>query len=148
MLNLKQNWFESAPWTKVVSVNQELCQKDSQPHGPKSPGYDAAMKLWEESARQNGNLRTALDVCRQVHKLAPFLFFNGNTVAAVAKLMVDEAVRPLPPVQAQIARSTVSHYVVGAIKADELEGVFKHFGDRWRNAAPVASAVPASPTTH
>ena len=145
MLNLQRNWFEAAPWSKVVSVNQELCQKDNQPHAANPPGYDAAVKLWEESAQRNGNLRTALDVCRQVHKLAPFRFFNGNTVAAVAKVMVDEALRPLPPVQAQIARSTVSHYVVGAIKVDELENVFKHFGDRWCNPVSPAATAPNPP---
>ena len=143
VLNLERRWLESAPWSTVVTVNAELCQKDNQPHGPNPAGYNAAKKLWDESAQRNIKLRDALDLCRQIHKVAPFRSFNGNTVAAVAKLIVGEALQPLPPVQAQIARSTVSHYVVGAIKPRELEDVFGHFGNRWTNPTPPSPSASA-----
>lgn len=144
MLNLERRWLDAAPWPTVVTVNAELCQKDNQPHAPNPVGYETAKKLWNDAARRDIKLREVLDLCRQVHKLAPFQFFNGNTVAAVAKLIVSGALQPLPPVQAQIARSTVSHYVVGAIKPRELEDVFGHFGDRWSKAAPPSSPASGS----
>lgn len=131
VLNLERKWFETLPWETVVKVNKELCEKDGQPHGPNAGGYDQAVKLWEQSSQRPLKLRDALEVFRQIHKLAPFQFFNGNTVAAVAKLLVTPVLDPLPSVQSQIARSTVSHYVVGAIKARELEDVFSHFGHLW-----------------
>lgn len=126
-------------WDAVATTNQELCQKDEQPHAPSPATHDEARRLWEESMGRSMKLRDALDVCRQIHKLAPFQFFNGNTVAAVVKTLVDDMVQTLPSVQAQIARSTVSHYVVGAIKARELEDVFAHFNGRWSGPASPAS---------
>lgn len=144
MLNLERRWLDAAPWSAVVAVNAELCQKDSQPHEPNPQGYDAAKQLWDDTARKSVKLREALDLCRQIHKVAPFRFFNGNTVAAIAKLIVTEALQPLPPVQAQIARSTVSHYVVGAIKPKELDDVFGHFGNRWVNTVPPSPPASAA----
>jgi hypothetical protein len=114
-----------------VSQNQELCQKDHQPHEPNPPGYDTAQRLWEETRPKTIPLWAALDLFRQTHKLAPFKFFNGNTVAAVAKTMIGEVLGAMPPVQAQMARSTVAHYVVGAIKVGELEQVLDHVGQLW-----------------
>lgn len=145
MLNLERKWFETVPWETVVAVNKDLCQKDEQPHEPNPKGYEAAKRLWDESASRTMKLREALEVFRQTHKLAPFRFFNGNTVAALAKQMVSGMLELLPPVQAQIARSSVSHFVVGAIKAKEVEDVFKHFGEFWKNAKP--SAAPPPPRT-
>ena len=88
------------------------------------------------------SLRDALDVYRRVHKLAPFRFFNGNTMAAVAKMMVGEVFQAMPPMPAQMARSTLAHYVVGAIKASELEEVLGHVGRLWRETE---QGSPASP---
>ncbi|MBI5383091.1 MAG: hypothetical protein HZA90_00235 [Verrucomicrobia bacterium] len=138
MLNIERKWLEAVPWQTVVNTNQGLCEKDSQPHAPSAKGYDAARKLWEEAAPRDLRLRQVLEMCREIHKLAPFQFFNGNTVAAVAKTFVEDMLQSLPPVQAQIARSTVSHYVVGVIKPRELEDVFAAFDGLWRHggAAP------------
>ncbi len=119
----------------VVSVNHDLCQKEKQtPHAQNHPGYERAQRLWEESVPKTLSLRAALDVYRQTHKLAPFKFFNGNTVAMVAKMMIGEVLGAMPTVQAQMARSTVAHYVVGAIKAGELEEVLGHVGQVWLKA--------------
>ncbi len=135
MLNLERKWLEPVPWQVVVSVNQDLCQKDDMQHDPNPPGYDRARQLWDESLHRTMSLRAALDVYRQTHKLAPFKFFNGNTVAAVAKMMMGEVLEAMPSMQAQMARSTVAHYVVGAIRASELEDVLGHVGDLWRKTA-------------
>jgi hypothetical protein len=142
VLNLERKWLATVPWQTVVTMNQELCQKDEQPHGPNPPGYDQARRLWEESADRTMKLSQVLDLYRQVHKLAPFRFFNGNTVAAVAKMMMAEVLGSLSAVQATIARSTVSHYVVGAIKASELDEVLAHIGQAWRNAGPHSPQTP------
>ena len=145
MLNLERRWFEAVPWETVVTVNEELCQKGEQPHAPNPKGYEVARQLWEESAARSMKLRQVLEVCRQIHKLAPFQFFNGNTVGHIVKVMVGEMLQPLPSVQAQIARSTVSHFVVGQIKAGELEDVFKHFGPLWRNPPPASNSSSGPP---
>lgn len=132
MINLEKKWLEAVPWEAVVQMNAELCQKDEQPHGPNGRGYEAARQLWEQARQRPLRLREVLDVCRQLHQLAPFRFFNGNTVAAVTKRIVADELASLPPVQAQMVRSTVSHYVVGAIKFKELEDVCAH-AERFRH---------------
>lgn len=126
MVREERQWLARVPWQTVLTVNQELCQKDKQPHEP-NPGHcEKAEKLWNDTAARTLPLAEALDVFRQVHHLAPFKFFNGNTMAAVAKLMMAEELAAIPSMQAQMVRSTVAHYVVGAIKAKELEAVLQH----------------------
>jgi hypothetical protein len=144
VLNSERKWLAAVPWETVVTVNRDLCQKDEQPHAENPPGYEKARRVWEDAAGRSMKLREVLDVYRQIHKLAPFKFFNGNTVAAVAKVMMAEVLQPLPSVQAQIARSTVSHYVVGAIKARELEEVLGHVTQLLRSASQAAPAAPVA----
>jgi hypothetical protein len=132
VLKLERKWLEPVPWRVVVSVNQELCQKDHQEHNANLPGYERAQQLWEETLPRTMNLRTVLDVYRQTHKLAPFKFFNGNTVAAVAERMMGPVLEGVPSVQAAMARKTVAHYVVGAIRSSELEAVLEHVAQVWR----------------
>ena len=152
MLNLERKWLATVPWATVVKTNQDLCLKDEQPHEPNAAGFDAARRLWEQTAEKSLPLRDVLDMFRQIHKLAPFKYFNGNTVAALARNMMGEVVDALPSVQAQMARSTVSHYVVGAIKAGELEQVLDHVGGLWHKLPPQpagqgAVVRPASPAS-
>ena len=144
VLNLERKWLAAVPWPNLVSVNRDLCEKDEQPHAPKEPGYAAAQRLWEGAADRPMKLRAALDLCREIHHLSPFQFFNGNTVAAVVKLMVAEVLEPLPSVEAQMTRSTISHYVVGVIKANELEEVLRHIGRVWRKLERKGPSTPAS----
>lgn len=126
MIHETQAWLARVPWQTVLSVNQELCQKDKQPHEPNPGQYEQAERLWNDTAARSLPLGEALDVFRQIHHLAPFKFFNGNTMAAVAKQMIGEELAAIPTMQAQMVRSTVAHYVVGAIKAKELEAVLQH----------------------
>jgi hypothetical protein len=127
MVREERQWLALVPWQTVLTVNQELCQKDKQPHEPNPGQYEKAERLWNDTAARSLPLVEALDVFRQVHHLAPFKFFNGNTMAAVAKVMIGEELAAIPSMQAQMVRSTVAHYVVGAIKAKELESVLQHF---------------------
>jgi hypothetical protein len=142
VLNLERKWLASMPWEAVVKMNQDLCLKDKQPHEPNAAGYEAARRIWSDAAGQNLRLRDVLDLFRQVHKLAPFRFFNGNMVAALARNLMSEMVDRLPPVHAQMARSTVSHYVVGAIKVGELESVLGHVEELRRSLPPAPANAP------
>ncbi len=143
MLKLERNWLALVPWQTLVAKNQELCRKDNQPHEPNPKGFERAQRLWHEQAAKTLPLQAALDVFRQVHKLAPFKFFNGNTVAAVAKDMMTDALAPLPSLQAEMARRTVAHYVVGAVKGGELEQVLKHVSSLLGGVPATQTASPA-----
>jgi hypothetical protein len=145
VLNLERKWLATVPWQKVVAQNLELCQKDQQPHEQNPKGYDAAKQLWEKKSGETMPLRQALDVFRQVHKLAPFKFFNGNTVAAAAREMMAQVVGPLPSLQAEMARRTVGHYVVGAVKAAEVDQVLQHVAGMLNEQASAPAGLPGSP---
>ena len=116
-----------------MAKNRELCEKGSEtPYSTNLAGYDTAHQVWSEWSDRAISLREALDVCSRVHKLAPFTFFNGNTMGAVIPLLLADVTEALPTVQAQIVRTTASHYLVGMIKLKELQDVFRHFDPFWK----------------
>jgi hypothetical protein len=121
-----------APWQSVLTTNQSLCQAKELTSDPNEKGYDLARRLWEQSAQQPLALSDALDLCRKCHQLGPFTFNNGNTFAAVGQALVADYAQALPPVEAQILRNTVGHYIVGMIGRKELHRVFHHFETAWR----------------
>jgi len=126
MMREQRPWLAQVPWQTVVATNQELCQKDKQPHEPNAERYEQAEKLWNEAAARTLPLSEVIEMFRKIHQLAPFKFFNGNTMAAVARKMIEPELAGVPSMQAQMVRSTIAHYVVGAIKARELESVLEH----------------------
>ena len=58
-------------------------------------------------------LEEALDICLKCHRTAPFLNFNGNTFAGIAKAMIRELLPHLGPKLSQAFESVVGHYVAG-----------------------------------
>jgi len=69
------------------------------------------------------NLFEAVEVCRKCHRLAPFTNFNGNTFAAIARILVK---RPgLDPQSDHIARSLAEHIVAGVASEEEVEAFRK-----------------------
>jgi hypothetical protein len=96
-------------------------------------------------------LKEVLDVCRECHDLAPFTFNNGNTFAATGRTLVEDWLRTLPPVEAQVIRNTVGHYIVGLIGKRELLQVLRHFEQTWQptptpeTRMPTTAMVPLQP---
>ena len=141
MIQLEKQWLSVAPWESVLSVNQALCSAKKEIHQPNPKGYDAARNLWEKSISRTMSLRDALDVCRRCQELGPFVLFNANTFTALGRTLLEDGLKLLPPVEAQIIRSTVSHYIAGMIGKRELAQVLGHFEALWRQAAD-SPAVP------
>jgi hypothetical protein len=144
MIELKKQWLHPAPWETVVSVNQALCSAKQEIHQPNPKGYEMARSLWEKSIPQTISLREALDICRRCQDLGPFILFNANTFTALGRTLLEDGLKLLPPVEAQIIRTTVSHYVAGMIGKRELAQVLGHFEALWRQAA---AAPPPRPVT-
>jgi hypothetical protein len=132
VLATTRQWLALAPWQTVLSTNQSLCQAKELTPNPNEKGYDVARRLWEQSAQQPLALSDVLDLCRKCHQLGPFTFNNGNTFAAVGQTLIADYVQALPPVEAQILRNTVGHYIVGMVGKKELHNVFHHFETAWR----------------
>ena len=61
-----------------------------------------------------------LDWLRRFHRRAPFLFFNGNTFADIARGLVNFVLADLPPARLREATSLAAHYVAGVLDREPL----------------------------
>jgi len=125
--NTRKQWLSTVPWETVLTVNQALCQAQKTTYQPKDKAYDATRQVWEKAIPQNMSLQEVLDVCRRCYELTPFTFNNGNTFAAIGKTLIEDWLKRLPPVEAQIIRTTVGHYIASQIGRKELLQVLCHF---------------------
>jgi len=114
-------WLRDWPWETITAINPGLCKEKNALHKPTSEGHETARKLWEDSRRTKMRLRQALEICRRCHKLSPFCFYNGNTFVAVGRTMIQDVLRKLTPVEAQVFRSVVGHYIAGTAGDKELD---------------------------
>lgn len=126
---LTRNWLADVPWDLVVYQNAALCEAKSAHHGPTSDGYESALKCWEESRGQTMHLFDVVDLCRTCHRLAPFTNFNGNTFAAIARVLIDQL--NLSAGRAAVVRSLVGHIVAG-VASDQENAAFRSFCEGYR----------------
>jgi len=120
----KRCWLEPFTWDFVTAQNEMLCLQKSAHHGPTSDGHRAARETWERAREQESELADAVEVCRQCHRLAPFTNFNGNTFAAIARVMMRRL--NLPPEREHLARSLAGHIVAGVASDTEIRA-FRDF---------------------
>jgi hypothetical protein len=116
-----KKWLEPIPWDVVEFINQSASTRGQAQFGHTSDGYAPSKKLWEENLTRELSLEDALDICLRCHRLAPFLNFNDNTFAGIAKAMVREILPHLGPQLAQAFESVVGHYVAGTEGRDALK---------------------------
>jgi hypothetical protein len=114
-------WLAEWPWDTIVTINAGLCKEKNALHKPTSEGYELARSLWERSRAIHLPLRQVLIICRQRHQLSPFCFYNGNTFAAVGRIVIQGVLNKLSPAKAQAIRSAVGHYIAGTAGEDELD---------------------------
>jgi hypothetical protein len=144
VIDLQQQWLNAVPWESVLTINKALCQAQKLEPMTNAKGLDAVRQLWGVSAARVMSLTEVLDFCRQCQELGPFKFSNGNTFAAVGRTLIEDWMKTLTPVEAQILRTTVGHYIVGLVGRRELLQVLAHFKSRpMPQAAPAAQPLPA-----
>ena len=142
MKQIQKQWLAAVPWQTVLSINQALCQSQKTEHKPSAKGYVAAQQAWAAAMPKPMTLPDVLDVCKKCCNLAPFVFNNGNTFAAIAKTLIEDSLKPVPPVEAQIIRTTVAHYVAGLVGRRELLNILAHFEPVLKSTAPTTPPVP------
>ncbi len=116
--SLTRTWLADLPWDLVIYQNVALCEAKYAHHGLSSDGHDEARRLWEQSMNQPISLVEVVELCRTCHRLAPFTNFNGNTFAAIARVLIDSL--DLPPDRAAVVRSLVGHIVAGVASNEEV----------------------------
>src|SRR5262249_14059058 len=73
-----------------------------------------------EGAGKERTLLETLDWLRSFHRKAPFLFFNGNTFAEIARTLTDALFAEFPRGRRREAASLAAHYVAGVIDREPV----------------------------
>jgi hypothetical protein len=71
----------------------------------------------------------AATLCREIHRAAPFCFYNGNTLAAIIRDAVRTVLDKLDAERAYILRSSIGHYVAGIIHEAEIQAILDALPD-------------------
>jgi hypothetical protein len=144
---MQSSWLHDVPWESVLALNHELCAAQKTTPATNPAALERARQSWEEARRRGASLTEALELCRQCHALNALVYQNGNTFAAISRRLLEESLKSLPPVEAQIVRTTVSHYTVGWIGRKELRFILAHYEAAWQTPARKAAQPAAAPMT-
>jgi hypothetical protein len=79
--------------------------------------------------RASLTIKTAAELCFRCHRLAPFLFLNGNTFVAVARDAIIPALAHLSSQDQAIIRGTIGHFIAGTIGSNEMRAVLESAAD-------------------
>src|SRR5262245_4450579 len=112
------NW----DWQSVVRINERLCSRDRAQHGKNSETHAGCEKSWNENHAAPLTLLETLDWLRSFHRKAPFLFFNGNTFAEIARTLTDALFAEFPSARRRGAASLSAHFVAGVLDRDAVAG--------------------------
>ena len=111
-----QNWG----WDSIVSFNRGACERGRAQHGHNRETHEAVRQRWEEARWEKLSLAETLAFLLRCHRDAPFLFFNGNTFAEIARRIVDVLFADLPLARRREAASLAAHYVAGVLDRDSM----------------------------
>ncbi|MBI3878836.1 MAG: hypothetical protein HY301_02075 [Verrucomicrobia bacterium] len=113
-----KNWG----WELVVSYNRGACERGSAQHGRNSEAFEKVGCRWEETRVTELTLLETLDFLRWCHRAAPFLFYNGNTFAEIARRLLDVLFADLPMTRRREAASLGAHYIAGVLDREAMTG--------------------------
>jgi hypothetical protein len=122
-LQARAAFFANWSWQSVTDLNRRLCARGSAQHGVNSESGEAAGREWEAARSEITSLAEALDKLRGFHRKAPFLFFNGNTFADIARGLAGILFRDLPPSRLKQLTSAVAHYVAGVLDSEAMVAI-------------------------
>ncbi len=117
-LQSRAAFIENWSWESVISLNRGACERGRAQHGFNSETEEKARNDWEKARREELTLAETLDFLKRCHRTAPFLFFNGNTFAEIARRLVDILLADLPLARRREAASLAAHYVAGVLDQD------------------------------
>ena len=138
VLSAPRTWLSDLAWQKVLEFNQSQCQLQNTEPTPNRNSYEAVRQRWESLLRQPMSLIKALDLCKEAHDKSPFVFSNSTTFCLVAKAIVEELAKDLPPVEGHILRNTSANYVSGRVSKRELIEILRIYESKWSRLARVS----------
>lgn len=111
-----KNW----DWQSVVRINRGTCERGRAQHGLNSEAGKTCEEEWEAKRDATLTLEETLDFLKRCHRLAPFLFFNGNTFAAIGRQLAVALFSELPTVRQREVASAIAHYIAGVLDRESM----------------------------
>lgn len=93
-------------------------------------------------------LADAYDLLRRFHKQAPFLFFNGNTFAAIGRELSLALFSDLPPMRKREVSSATAHYIAGVLDRDSMVQVVESLSTSAQEFLPGARVKTLRGSSH
>jgi len=116
-----QNW----DWQSVIRHNRGVCERGRAQHGQNSESFETVREEWEQKRLLTAGFGETLDFLCTCHRRAPFLFFNGNTFADIARTFSDYLFAELPHGRRREATSAVAHYVAGVLDRESMSQIIE-----------------------
>ncbi len=114
-LQARAAFLKNRSWESVISLNAGACARGGAQHGFNRETQAACRREWEARQQQACSLAELIEFLRQCHRHAPFLFFNGNTFADVARQIVAALFAELSTGRRREVMSAVAHYIAGVL---------------------------------
>jgi hypothetical protein len=114
-----QNW----DWQSVVGINRGTCERSRAQHGINSETGGACAAEWEARRGEPLAFGETLDLLKSFHRKAPFLFFNGNTFAAIGRQLAYALFSDLPPGRKREVGSAIAHYIAGVLDRESMVNI-------------------------
>jgi hypothetical protein len=122
-LQTRAQFLKNWDWQSVVGINQGACQRGRAQHGLNSETAAACAAEWQSLRSQTLSLAETVDRLRAFHRHAPFLFFNGNTFATIARELALALFSDLPPVRKREVSSALAHYIAGVLDRESMVAI-------------------------
>jgi len=119
-LQARAQFLKNWDWLAVVSINRGACQRGRAQHGLNSETGGACAADWETLRFQTLTLGETFERLRAYHRRAPFLFFNGNTFAAIGRELSFALFSDLTPVRKREVGSAVAHCIAGVLDWESM----------------------------
>ncbi|MCO5053969.1 MAG: hypothetical protein M9920_16960 [Verrucomicrobiae bacterium] len=84
-LQARAAFLKNRSWELVIGLNRGACARGGAQHGVNRETQATCRGEWEQKQREILSLDETIEFLRHCHRSAPFLFFNGNTFADVAR---------------------------------------------------------------
>jgi hypothetical protein len=119
-LQARAQFLKNRSWELVVGLNRGACARGSAQHGFNRETQAAVASEWAEKQGSTLSFAETLDFLRRCHRSAPFLFFNGNTFADVARQLAAALFADLPTGRRREVTSAVAHYIAGVLDRESM----------------------------